>query len=72
MKLTMIISLLFGSLIFSTVIASEEKKEITEDKKEKQSTEKKEKKRRRKKALMCDECGKPEVECDCEGHGQQK
>ena len=26
------------------------------------------KSRRRKKVEMCHECGKPEVQCDCEGH----
>lgn len=26
------------------------------------------KKRRRKKVEMCAECGKPETECQCEGH----
>lgn len=25
--------------------------------------------KRRKKALMCKECGKPEVQCECEGPG---
>ncbi len=28
------------------------------------------KKSRKKKVLMCAECGKPESECECEGHGK--
>jgi hypothetical protein len=30
------------------------------------------KKSRRKKVEMCHECGKPEPQCECEGHGDNK
>lgn len=34
----------------------------------------KDKKARKKKAAMCNECGKPEAECECKGHkeGEKK
>lgn len=70
MKITMVISLFLGCLFFSTItISDDEVQKIVEDKSKKQTVEKKEKKkRRRKKVLMCNDCGKPETECDCEGH----
>ena len=30
------------------------------------------KKERKKKAEMCNDCGKPETECDCEGHKNEE
>jgi hypothetical protein len=33
---------------------------------------KKSKKERKKKVEMCHECGKPEVQCDCEGEEHKK
>lgn len=29
-------------------------------------------KERKKKVEMCHDCGKPEVNCDCEGHGKKE
>jgi len=67
MKMTMMISLVFGFLMFSpNSFAEGELNKIIEKKKRNQSTEKK---RRRKKVQMCHECGKPEPECECEGEG---
>lgn len=67
MKMTMMISLVFGFLMFSpNSFAEGELNKIIEKKKPNQSTAKK---RRRKKVQMCHECGKPEPECDCEGEG---
>lgn len=72
MKITIILSFLLGSLIFSTSAYSQgESSSVSNTKEIKQSTEKP-KKRRRKKVLMCEECGKPETECDCEGHGDNE
>ncbi len=34
-----------------------------------EQTKESETKKRRKKVMMCQECGKPESHCDCEGHG---
>ena len=68
------ISLLLGLLALSmSSFAADGKKStmemktetVSESNKKNQSTKKK---RRRKKALMCKECGKPEVNCDCEGY----
>ncbi len=68
MKMTMIISLIFGCLMFSShSFAEGELNKIIKGKEENQSTEKKS---RRKKVQMCNECGKPEPECECEGHGE--
>ena len=72
MKITMIISFALGMLMFSGhAMAEGEMSTIENSKEQKQSKEKVQKKRRRKKALMCNECGKPEVECECEGHGEE-
>lgn len=37
-----------------------------------QSVLKEAKKERKKKVEMCHDCGKPEVNCDCEGHGKDE
>ncbi len=70
MKLLLMASFLLGSLSYTTTsIASTDLNSVIETKDEKRSTEKK---RRRKKVEMCNDCGKPETECDCEGHGDSK
>lgn len=67
MKTKMIISLMFGCLMFSgNSFAESELNKIIENKEQNQSTKKKS---RRKKVQMCHECGKPEPECECEGEG---
>lgn len=69
MKITMMISLIFGFLIFSTNSFTQgELNKVIEKKEQSQSSEKKQ---RRKKVQMCNECGKPEPECECEGHGEE-
>jgi len=71
MKMTMMISLMFGCLMFSAnSFAEGEINKIIEKKEQNQSTEKKRK--RRKKVEMCLECGKPETECDCPGYEHGK
>lgn len=66
MKMTMMISLVFGCLMFSVnSFAESELNKIIEKKKPNQSTTKKS---RRKKVEMCVDCGKPETECDCPGY----
>ena len=69
MKLTMILTLAFGFLIFAptSFVEASSSKKVEKQTKEKAQTI--EKKRRRKKVMMCQECGKPETECDCEGEG---
>ena len=44
----------------------------TDNAKNVQSVLKEEKKERKKKVEMCHECGKPEVNCDCEGEEHKK
>lgn len=69
MKLTLIIGLTFSSLFFSSIsFANSDLNEIIGKKEDKQS---KVKKKRRKKVEMCNECGKPETQCECEGHGEE-
>lgn len=71
MKTKMIISLMFGCFMFSgNSFAEDELNKVIEKKEQNQSTEKKS---RRKKVQMCNECGKPELECECEGedHGEK-
>lgn len=69
MRMTMMISLMFGCLMFSAnSFAEGELNKIIEKKEQNQSTEKK---KRRKKVQMCHECGKPEPECECEGHKEE-
>lgn len=68
MKIIMIISFALGMFILSTnSFADGEMSTMKSTEEQKQST-KTVKKSRRKKAMMCNECGKPETECDCEGH----
>ena len=71
MKLTMILTLAFGFLFFSPTSFAEGEAKQAVEKKSTEQTKSPKKKTRRKKALMCQECGKPETECDCEGeeHG---
>lgn len=46
---------------------------ILEKKSEVQSTKPTQKKRnRRRKVHMCNDCGKPETQCECAGHGDNK
>lgn len=69
MKITMMISFLIGSLTFSSnSFAQSELNKVLKKEEQNQSTAKK---RRRKKVEMCQECGKPETECECEGHGHK-
>ena len=69
MRITMIMSLVFGALMFSgTSFAAGEVSSLIQGKEQSQSTAKKS---RRKKVEMCNECGKPETECECEGHGDE-
>ena len=72
MKLTLITSFLLGCLFFSPSAFSQEKANKTMMKETQNKSVEKKKKRRRKKVLMCQDCGKPETECDCEGHGDHK
>lgn len=69
MKMTMMISLVFCSFMFSNgTFAQSELNKILENN---ETTQSNKVKKRRKKVHMCHECGKPETECDCEGeeHG---
>lgn len=60
-------------LTFSFAYAKEPKSEqTTKNEKNVQSVLKDAKKDRKKKAEMCHECGKPEVNCDCEGEEHKK
>ncbi len=46
---------------------------ILEKKSETQSKKSEHKKKsRRRKVHMCNDCGKPETQCECEGHGDNK
>lgn len=56
------------TLSFTSVYAEESKPVLSTGKeKNVQSVLKEAKKERKKKVEMCHECGKPEVNCDCEG-----
>ena len=69
MKNLFIISLIAIMTVFApSSFAQESSKETVRETKENTS---KPKKNRRKKVMMCHECGKPEIECECEGeeHG---
>lgn len=69
MKLALIVTLFLSTFIFAgTSYAQGEVNKILKGKEESKEVQKK---KRRKKALMCNECGKPEVECDCEGHNNK-
>lgn len=56
------------SLFSFSAAAEGELKAILEKKDTVEST----KKPRRKKVEMCNECGKPEHDCECEGHNEEK
>jgi hypothetical protein len=69
MKTTMLITLIFGCLMFAgSSFADSGVKEVLETKEEIKTSKKR---TRRKKVQMCHECGKPETKCECEGeeHG---
>lgn len=54
------------TLISSVSFADEAKQESLLEQKEQRTSVKP---KRRAKVLMCHECGKPETQCECEGHG---
>ena len=67
MNLKTLMTLSFGYFLISGYCFAESRvNKAVEGKEQNKSVEKK---RRRKKVEMCHECGKPETECDCEGHG---
>lgn len=67
------ILIVFITLSLANVYAEESKPvQGTEDSKNVQSVLKEAKKDRKKKVEMCHECGKPEVNCDCEGEEHKK
>jgi hypothetical protein len=67
------ILIVFITLSLANVYAEESKPvQATEDSKNVQSVLKEAKKDRKKKVEMCHECGKPEVNCDCEGEEHKK
>lgn len=71
MKLTLILAFVFGCFAFSSsTLAETPLNKIIKTKEENKSSTSK--KRRRKKVLMCNECGKPETECECDGHGDEE
>ncbi|MGE3611431.1 MAG: hypothetical protein AB7I27_17695 [Bacteriovoracaceae bacterium] len=60
-------------LVFTSAKADEIKSEQTNEQgKNVQSVLKDAKKDRKKKVEMCHDCGKPEVNCDCEGEEHKK
>lgn len=60
-------------LVFTSAQADEIKSEQTNEQgKNVQSVLKDAKKDRKKKVEMCHDCGKPEVNCDCEGEEHKK
>ncbi len=60
-------------LVFTSAYADEIKSEQTTEKgKNVESVLKDSKKDRKKKVEMCHDCGKPEVNCDCEGEEHKK
>ena len=69
-----ITSLLFAvlslTLVNSTTLANDSLSNIIETKEVKKSSNVKS--RRRKKVEMCHDCGKPETQCECEGHGNEE
>ena len=67
------ILIVFITLSLANFYAEESKPvQATEDSKNVQSVLKEAKKDRKKKVEMCHECGKPEVNCDCEGEEHKK
>jgi len=67
--LLVILSVVFMS---STTLADESLNNIIGTKEVQNSSTKTVKKSRRKKVEMCNECGKPETQCECEGHGNDE
>lgn len=72
MKIIMIISFALGMFILSTNSFAEGEMSTVKSTTEQNQSKEKVKKSRRKKAMMCNECGKPETECDCEGHNDEE
>jgi hypothetical protein len=67
MNSKILITLFLGYLLLSGNCFAESKvNKAVEGSEQNKSVEKK---RRRKKVEICHECGKPETDCDCEGHG---
>jgi hypothetical protein len=66
-KLTYLLTITFSLMLFSSnSMAYGEANQSIEKKEENKSVAKK---KRRKKVQMCNECGKPETKCECEGEG---
>jgi hypothetical protein len=59
-------------LTLTSAYAKEAKTSQKLEKENVQSVLKEAKKERKKKVEMCHDCGKPEVNCDCEGHGKNE
>lgn len=59
-------------LTLTSAYAKEAKTSQKLEKENVQSVLKEAKKERKKKVEMCHDCGKPEVNCDCEGHGKDE
>lgn len=59
-------------LTLTSVYANEAKTSQKAEKENVQNVLKEAKKERKKKVEMCHDCGKPEVNCDCEGHGKKE
>ena len=71
MKLMMVFALLICAYSFNGEVLASDSSHKVESSKESTDVSKP-KKKRRKKVEMCHECGKPETECDCEGHGNDE
>ena len=67
MKLFIVLMMVFTSSAFAQNQSPEKKTDTTV-----QEVVKEAKKDRKKKVQMCNECGKPETECSCEGHGEEE
>ncbi len=72
MKIMMIITFALGMFIFSTNSFAEGEMSTVKSAKEENQSKQKVKRSRRKKAMMCNECGKPETECECDGHNEEE
>jgi hypothetical protein len=69
MKKMTLLFFIFTSFNMTSSFAEGNLNQIINSTEKNQTSVEKKKKRRRKKALMCNDCGKPETECECEGHG---
>lgn len=69
MKFLIVVLLLSLSTVYSTESKPDQN---VEKKKSVQSVLKDSKQNRKKKVDMCHDCGKPEVNCDCEGEEHKK